>query len=315
MNRGDRLVGILIALQAAPRTAAVLAARFEVSRRTIMRDIDALGEIGDPVIAEIGRHGGYRIAEGFWLPPLHLTTDEATILIFALQHIGTADQSPLGDAHRSVLEKLQATLSSRVTAGVLRNLGNMQVLRDHDSPAPDIIELLRLGVRERQWLRISYEGIRELTERAILPVRVYVDHGRWYVEAVDSLRGQGRTFRISRIVSAAKSITPPNAAQSTADAHASSATYHSEKHPLIRIGLNESGVAIARDHPDFRDHVANGTIEFRCPPSELPYYARELLRFGTAATIEHPPELIALTRTLLTGIASHHGLTVQDPHG
>ncbi|MGI8486508.1 MAG: helix-turn-helix transcriptional regulator, partial [Thermomicrobiales bacterium] len=186
MHKSDRLTGILIALQASPRTAAELAVRFEVSRRTIMRDIDALGDLGVPVIAETGRNGGYRIAEGFWLPPMHLTSDEATVLIFSLEHIGVAEQSPLGDAHRTVLEKIRAILSPAVAPDVARNLQGMSVLRHHDAPDAQVIAALRRAGAPDEWLAVTYTNASGTTERMILPLRIYTSAGRWYVDVADS---------------------------------------------------------------------------------------------------------------------------------
>ncbi|MGB3306676.1 MAG: HTH domain-containing protein [Thermomicrobiales bacterium] len=174
MHRSDRLTGILIALQGGPRTAAALAARFEVSRRTIMRDMDALAGIGVPVVAEAGRNGGYRIADGFWLPPLHLTAEEATVLIFALEHVGDATRSPLGNAHQSVHEKIASILTPTVESDVARNLSALSVLREHDEPEPAVIELLRAAIPARQWIVIVYRSPRGESERAILPIRLSV---------------------------------------------------------------------------------------------------------------------------------------------
>lgn len=306
MHRSDRLTGILIALQASPRSAAELAARFEVSRRTIMRDIDALGEIGVPVIAEVGRNGGYRIADGFWLPPMHLTADEATVLIFALEYIGTADHSPLGDAHRSVLEKIRALLNPDIESDVTRNLSSMSVLRHHDDPEASVIALLRIGVQDRQWIAIEYEGLRDVTERAILPERVYVSGGRWYVEAVDSLRSQRRNFRVSRISHARKTVPPFSAVQAIAAARASDGEYHDRRNPLVHVELTRTGVVLAQDHPDFHDHLTETSVVFHCPSSELPYYARELLSFGSEARIVGPPELIDWMQRRLSDLWQHH---------
>jgi predicted DNA-binding transcriptional regulator YafY len=70
MNRTDRLTGIILALRGGRQTAAQLATRFEVSRRTILRDVAALGEIGVPVVGSSGAGGGFELADGYWLPPL-----------------------------------------------------------------------------------------------------------------------------------------------------------------------------------------------------------------------------------------------------
>lgn len=306
MNRGDRLTGILIALQAAPRTASELAARFKVSRRTVMRDIDALGGIGVPVIADIGRNGGYRIAEGFWLPPLHLTADEATVLIFALQHIGVADHSPLGHAHRDVLEKLQSTLSPRVTADVARNLGDMQVLRDHDAPDARIIAALRRALESAEWVEITHATTSAATVRTVFPLRIYTSRGRWYMDAADSLREEWRIFRISRIVDSRRTLAPKNAANTLRTAGDSGKNYRHPDNPLIQVHLTERGVELAADHPDFRDHLVGNMIEFRCPASEIPYYGQEFVRFGIAAKVVGPPELRDFMDAFISMLADHY---------
>ncbi|AGA59116.1 putative transcriptional regulator [Thermobacillus composti KWC4] len=85
MRRMDRLVAILIALQQRPETAQSLADKFEVSRRTILRDMQALAEMGVPIWAEPGPAGGFRLMEGYRLPPLQLDSQEALTLLFALR--------------------------------------------------------------------------------------------------------------------------------------------------------------------------------------------------------------------------------------
>ena len=83
MNRMDRLTAILLLLQGGKRTAGEIAQRFEVSKRTIQRDIQALGEIGIPIIAELGVSGGYTLPSDYSLPPLALTLHEALLLLLS----------------------------------------------------------------------------------------------------------------------------------------------------------------------------------------------------------------------------------------
>ena len=90
MNRTDRLTGIILALRGGRRTVQELADRFEVSRRTILRDIGALSEIGVPLITTAGTGGGVEIADGYWLAPLQLTAAEASALLLGLQAFGDA---------------------------------------------------------------------------------------------------------------------------------------------------------------------------------------------------------------------------------
>ena len=85
MNRTDRLLAIVLELQANGATRAEdLARRFETSKRTIYRDIQALCEAGVPVVAV---EGGWRVDEGYFLPPVAFTVDEATLLLLGVDAI------------------------------------------------------------------------------------------------------------------------------------------------------------------------------------------------------------------------------------
>src|SRR5688572_27376185 len=82
MNRIDRLLGYILALQRGRRlTAEALSEQFEVSRRTVYRDLQALAEVGVPLVATPGR--GYSLAPGYHLPPVMLTASEASALALA----------------------------------------------------------------------------------------------------------------------------------------------------------------------------------------------------------------------------------------
>jgi len=299
----------VIALQGGSRTASQLAQRFEVSRRTIMRDVDALGEIGIPIVALSGRSGGYRIAEGFWLPPLQLSADEATVLLFASENLGDRDTSPLGDAHRTVAEKLQAILNPDVRIAVARNLASMRVVRDHAAPLSGVVAAVRTAATLRTWCTIDYQGPQGTTRRTILPVEVSTASGRWYVEAIDSLRRAKRVFRIDRIMRIQSAIRPADGDLIVAEAGTSSLDYGAPHHPEIHAVLTARGVVFALDHPDLRDSVvktvAGGEFRFRCPQSELPYYAREFFRLGTEIRVLAPTELRTWMSNHLTELLSH----------
>lgn len=86
MNRTDRLYALVEALRTVaprPRTAQQLAARFEVSVRTVERDLGALLEAGVPILTRTGPGGGYALDKAHTLPPVNFTPDEATALAIA----------------------------------------------------------------------------------------------------------------------------------------------------------------------------------------------------------------------------------------
>ncbi|MDQ4099514.1 MAG: YafY family transcriptional regulator [Chloroflexota bacterium] len=312
MNRTDRLTGITLALQAGPRTAASLAARFEVSRRTILRDIDALCQIGVPVIAVPGPNGGYRLPDEYSLPPLHFTAEEATAVLFALAHLGDAERSPLGRPRETAEQKIRSTLRPDVLSKSRDDLAELSVSPAANEPEAGIVARLRRAVRETGWLTITYHSLRGDSQRVIQPRSVYVAGGRWYTSAIDAKHAEQRMFRVDRISAATPTAPPADAAAIIRRATTETRPYDDLSYPEIRVRLDRRAARLAREHPDLRHHLgatkddSNVSLSFRCPPHELPYYAREIARFGTGATILAPDSLrelvIADARTLL----DHH---------
>jgi predicted DNA-binding transcriptional regulator YafY len=116
MNRTDRLYALVEELRAVaprPRSARQLAERYEVSTRTIERDILALQESGVPIYAETGRRGGYVIDATLTLPPLNFTAAEMVAIAVALAR---EENTPFAAATRSALRKVLATASAAETA-------------------------------------------------------------------------------------------------------------------------------------------------------------------------------------------------------
>src|SRR6478736_5374759 len=112
MNRTDRLYALVEELRSrAPRTmrAAELARRFEVTTRTIERDLLALQEAGVPIWAQPGPGGGYSLNVEATLPPLNLTPAEAAAIATAL---AATRAMPFADAGRSALQKLTSVMAS-----------------------------------------------------------------------------------------------------------------------------------------------------------------------------------------------------------
>jgi predicted DNA-binding transcriptional regulator YafY len=116
MNRTDRLYALVEELRAVaprPRSARQLAERYEVSARTIERDILALQESGVPIYAETGRRGGYAIDKALTLPPLNFTAAEMVAIAVSLAR---EENTPFAGATRSALRKVLATASAAQTA-------------------------------------------------------------------------------------------------------------------------------------------------------------------------------------------------------
>src|SRR5256885_13988528 len=111
MNRLDRALGILLVLRGGKAISATeLSRRFEVSTRTIYRDIETLGSLGVPVYAEMGRAGGFRLAGGYFLPPGVVLVREAVLLVLWLSLLRNLRASPFAAERGTGAQKLLAGL-------------------------------------------------------------------------------------------------------------------------------------------------------------------------------------------------------------
>ncbi|MEW1842055.1 YafY family protein [Nonomuraea angiospora] len=213
MNRTDRLYALVEDLRAiAPRcrSARELAKRFEVSARTIERDITALQESGVPIYAEPGRKGGYAIDKKMSLPPLNFTPAEAVAIAVALSQAG--DQ-PFGRQARSALRKVVAAMPG--SEGDLARELARRVQLVHPPPEPGSAEIRPLGgegisraieeaLLRRRVLRLEYADAKgALTSRDVEPgVFLGGRGGFWYLVAWCRLRDDVRVFRLDRIAAA-----------------------------------------------------------------------------------------------------------------
>ncbi|MBE0690863.1 MAG: HTH domain-containing protein, partial [Anaerolineae bacterium] len=115
MNRTDRLLGIVLELQAKGWLRAEdLAATFEVSKRTIYRDMEALAETGVPIMSQPGQ--GYGLVPGYFLPPVNFGVDEAVVLLLGADYMAKHFDASYAQAARRAESKIEAVLPDRLRA-------------------------------------------------------------------------------------------------------------------------------------------------------------------------------------------------------
>ena len=204
MNRTDRLYAVVEELRAvAPsvRTARWLADRFEVSLRTIERDISALQQAGVPIYATPGRRGGYALDESSTLPPVNFTPEEATAVALALDRQAGG---PFSRAAGVALRKIVGVMSTADAAAAQRLAARVQLIDDTSLRHPSIPSVIEQAVVDRRVLRITYgddEG--NVTRRDVEPVAFVGSDSQWYLVGWCRLRDDARVFRIDRVQAAA----------------------------------------------------------------------------------------------------------------
>jgi predicted DNA-binding transcriptional regulator YafY len=211
VNRTDRLYAMVEELRAIaprPRSAHWLAGRFEVSARTIERDISALQQSGVPIYAEQGRTGGYCVDKARTLPPVNLTPGEAVAMAVALRRL---DGTPFRATAGSALRKLVAAMHAD-DAAVAHDLAARIHLLDGAGVAPSIPRVIADALYPRRVLRISYgDRAGADTMREVEPLGYVGSATYWYLVAWCRLRDAVRVFRTDRItsVSITTEVPPP----------------------------------------------------------------------------------------------------------
>ncbi len=291
MNRIERLTATLLLLQEKPRTSSEIARHFEVSKRTVLRDVQALCEMGVPIVSQDGAGGGYSLPSGYRLPPLPLTSNEAFLLLLALGAINRLADTPFRQERASLAAKLRALLPDAQRSEVERMLATVSMEVPERVQRSPFLEALMSAAREERWVLVTYRSSARLSSLHILPRQITAQNGYWYCRAYTFERQEERTYRVDRIedVSPAeehfKPARPPGPKP-----------YGHDSHPEVTITLTARGVAYVESEPHLGHHIqrhadGTGVLTFRCPPSELDYYARYLAGLADDAQVQGPQEL------------------------
>lgn len=208
MNKMDRLLAIVLELQRNKMLRAEdLAATFETSVRTIYRDIQALSEAGVSIIGAPGQ--GYSLIEGYFLPPVSFTLDEAVTLLIGTDFIEQRFDAHYGNKARSSKAKIEAILPEAIRSEASQIRKSFRLFASAEDIAPiqekACLEAIRGAILEGRKIRFRYskriaeaDGNRQ-SIRTVAPYGLVLHHGSWVLIAWCELRQDIRHFRLSRM--------------------------------------------------------------------------------------------------------------------
>ena len=308
MSRTERLLEELITLRTKPRfTVQELADEFGVSRRTMLRDLQALAGMGVPLAAMPGPGGGYELTPGHRLLPLSLTTDEALGLLLSYEAFLQNASSPFSTQSLSAVTKVRAVLPPDVVAELDRVRWHIAIL---DSPrgfkAPLLGELLRaalVGVH----LRVVYDSKSGISERLIFPFGLYAAAGFWYCACYDYKREMHLSLRADRF----QTIERVEGLDRLPHIPLSEWINVVERDDGQQLSLRATVAAPGMKSFDLQalfgpiepDERGDGVLTGTIPRSEIDWYASRLLPLGTDVVVHSPPELIAAIRQKAEALA------------
>lgn len=300
MNRLNRLSAILIQLQSRKVVRAQdIADRFEISLRTVYRDVRALEEAGIPIIGEAGI--GYSLADGYRIPPVMFTREEATAFITAEKLVVGLTDAVNGNSYSRALDKVRAVLKT-TEKDYLEHLDDrIEVIRTA-RPAElnsyhHPLQIILSSIASKLILQLSYFSYyrQEQTQRLVEPIGVFYLERYWHLIAWCRERKAFRDFRFDRILNLSKTD------EQFIDHHPSLKGYLENQYKEMK--LQEVIICVDQDaylhlgeqkyyHGYVAEKVVGEQIEMEFLTYSLEGFARWFLMFADHATIIKPVALL-----------------------
>lgn len=311
MNRIDRLTAILIQLQSQRVVKAQdIAERFGISLRTVYRDVRTLEEGGIPIIGEAGV--GYSIMDGYRLPPVMFTKEEATAFLTAEKLIEKLTDTSTEESYKSAMYKVKAVLRG-TEKDYLENIDNhIEVLNNSHiprlkTPHNPIQDILK-SISEKHVLGIEYfaSNSQERTVRNIEPVGIFYAGNYWHVIAFCHLRNDYRDFRVDRISNLSATTQPFIKQHPSLKAYLKQLSKERELETVVmrveKSIIKHFGEQLFYNGFVSQQEVKGNMVEMTFLSYSLEGFARWYMMFGDHAEIISPDSLKSMVRKISAAI-------------
>ncbi|WP_340399555.1 YafY family protein [Paenibacillus sp. FSL H8-0079] len=314
---------------------------FQISKRTALRDIASLEELGAPIYVEYGRYGGYRLLQQMQLPPISFNTGELHALYFAMQALRSFSSLPFQVSFRTIHEKFMSALSDKQRQDIENIQHRVSFRHTEQIRDSEHLEFLLMAAVQNIVIQITYPDQRRSTDtgpasanhsdpepssspsrtssftiRTIQPITLYAKRGYWYCQAYDLNKQAYRVFRCDRITSAEVSDIEPLAHVSELQAQDTHSLWEpSEQATSFKCLIDEAGVDLfQQEHfPSMQImHVnepgsesAQMLLVGSYEPHEIDFITRYLAGFGKSIKIMEPDTLKESLRQYYMDLLDH----------
>lgn len=285
----DRLLGIITLLTQNKKVKAKdLAERFEVSLRTIYRDIEDISQAGIPIITYPGGSGGIGIAEGFTLDKSVLTRDELQSIVLGLKSLS----SVLPNASvRSLLNKLSPETDRFIIPkdDIVIDLASFY----KNSLAPKI-NILRKAISEKQTVRFEYYSKSGKTVRELEPYFITFKWAAWYVFGYCRLRNDFRLFKLNRLLrleEAGETFTPREISEKQLDLEAFYSDSETKQYATLLLDRSLEYVMVDEYGPESYELTDNNRILAQWDYVNEHEMVKTVLHLGSGARVLSPESL------------------------
>jgi predicted DNA-binding transcriptional regulator YafY len=314
MPKSKRLMELMMTVNRKRKfTVKELAQEFNVSTRTMLRDLQELSELGVPLYSEVGPHGGYQVLNERILPPIAFTEEEAVAIFFACHALRHFSFLPFETQSSSALSKFYLYMPGDVRDRIDQMKNRVDLLTPTRQSEFPYLSVLLEGAIQQQVILIDYESREGVSRREIQPIGIYASNGLWYCPAYCFLRGDIRLFRCDRIHSVAHEPTATKPID-LKDVHLGNMqSYRKMEQEATRIYVELSKEGVQQCEAELwsvpKLHIqkdGTGWIEGTVPKSEIPFLAKFFIGLGNEATVVQPPELVDCIKRLLAEIIAKY---------
>lgn len=316
MNRIDRLTAILVQLQGKKIVKAQeIADRFEISLRTVYRDVKALMEAGVPIGAEAGT--GYYIVDGYHLPPVMFNRTEAAALLtgekLMEKHSDRSNQQQFSNA----MQKIRAVLRGS-DKDFLESLDdNIAVLgrnRDESQFPNRFLSEIQDALARQRVLSIEYYSFYNdsVSRREIEPIGIFHMNSNWHLIGFCKLRQDYRDFRADRIKSL--TLTEQGFNKTARISLQEYITHEFETDPdqpkLVKVQFSHNAARWLQEQKYYygivEEKMKEDHVEMSFLYHNLNHFSRWLLMMGKSVTVVEPEDLKVLIRKQIQELTEHH---------
>jgi predicted DNA-binding transcriptional regulator YafY len=314
VNRIDRLHAILTHLQSKKRvTAEEIADRFGISPRTVYRDIKALEGSGIPIIGEAGI--GYSVMEGYRLPPVMFTQEEASALLLGSKLAEQFTDDSIRQHFSSALYKIKSVLRTSDKEYVDNLTTNIEIMRARvpaEELAQQYLSSLQRAIAERRVVSMEYyaQYKDEVMQRVIEPIGLCYYGSAWHVIGWCRLRNDYRDFRLGRIRK--MSLGEETFSENTHPSIQEYIRQVTDRSELLEVTIrfNKTVARHIGEQKYFYGFVSQEDVDeyvqMKFVTAQLELFGRWLLMFTNAVTIVAPETLRETMMRLVTNLQDHH---------
>lgn len=293
-------------------TVRELAQEFGVSKRTILRDLQELSEMGVPLYSEAGPHGGYQVLNERILPPIAFSEDEAISIFFAIHALRHYISLPFDTEYESIKKKFYLNLSGDIRDAIDKMKDRVDFVSVYQQEKIPFLKRLLEASIEQAVLIIKYEKNGEITNRSIQPIGIYANGGKWYCPSYSFFSKDYRVFRCDRIKSVeGDENNHPIDLSNIYLKNRFSLINTKEYTYQLNVELTNKGVEMYKSEKWANIELSKredgtGILKGNISKSDIYFFCNYFITFGEEAFIKSPSELIECTKEKLIQILNQY---------